>query len=50
MKRRDAQLLIVAIARAIKQRFTRRADHDALVRRVAAIEQQLATLQKQEPS
>ena len=47
MKKSDARLLIAAVARAVKQRFTQRDDHDDLVRRVEKLEAALANLRKQ---
>lgn len=48
MKKAEARVLISAIARHVRERFVRRADHDALARRVEQLERQLADLRKRE--
>lgn len=47
MTRREARELICAIARAVRERFVQRADHDQLAARVAELERQIADLTAQ---
>jgi hypothetical protein len=46
MRKSEARLLISSIARAVRERFARKTDHDDLAARVAQLEAMLAELKK----
>ncbi len=47
MTKKDARLILAAMAKAVRERFVHKSEYGALVRRVEWLERQLAELTKQ---